>query len=96
MIEFIPVKDFLVLERALAKDSRIALPEASEAVSDDIFEVVRVGPGSEDYPQFLKVGDKICLTGYISTFSYKGVKVILGRARDVMAVITEDGDGRER
>lgn len=90
MIVFEPVKDFLVLERASSRGSKIALPDASEACSDDIFEVVRVGPGSEEYPQFLTPGDKICLTGYINTFSYKGEKVILGRARDVMAIIKDE------
>lgn len=89
MIKFEPIKDFLVLERASTKGSVIALPDASEPASDDIFEVMRVGPGIEDYPMFLKVGDKVCLTGYITTFTYKGVKAILGRARDVMAIITE-------
>jgi len=89
MIEFEPIKDFLVLERASTKGSRIAIPDAAEASSDDIFVVIRVGPGDSEHNQFLKAGDLICLTGYITTFSYKGEKVILGRARDVMAVIHE-------
>lgn len=89
MIEFEPIKDFVVLERASTKGSKIALPDAAEPVSDDIFEVIRVGPGDDEHPQFLKPGDKICLTGYINTFTYKGVKVILGRARDVMAIVKE-------
>ena len=90
MIEFEPIKDFLLMERAATKGSRIALPDASEPVSDDIFVVIKVGPGDEDHPQFLEPGDKVCLTGYINTFSYKGVKAVLGRARDVMAVVHED------
>ena len=89
MIVFEPIKDFLVLERAMAKGSKIALPDQSEPSSDDIFIIVRCGPGTEDYPMLLKPGDVVCLTGYINTFTYKGEKVILGRARDIMAVITE-------
>lgn len=89
MIVFEPVKDFMVLERAFARGSKITLPDQAEPVSDDIFEVVRVGPGYEDYPMFVKPGDLICLTGYINTFSYKGEKVTLGRARDVMAIIKD-------
>jgi co-chaperonin GroES (HSP10) len=96
MIKFEPIKDFMVLERASTKGSKIALPDASEPVSDDIFEVIRVGPGTEDYPMFLEPGDKICLTGYINTFSYKGERVVLGRARDVMALIKEDAVGKEK
>ena len=90
MIEFEPIKDFIVLEKASTKGSRIALPDATETSSDDIFEVTRVGPGTDDYPMFLKVGDKVCLTGYINTFTYKGVKAVLGRARDIMAIIHEN------
>ena len=89
MIEFEPIKDFIVIERASTKGSRIALPDASEPASDDIFEVIRVGPGDDEHPMFLKPGDKVALTGYINTFTYKGVKAVLGRARDVMAVIHE-------
>jgi len=96
MIKFEPIKDFLVLERASTKGSKIALPDASEASSDDIFIVVRCGPGTDDYPMFLTPGDKICLTGYINTFSYKGEKVVLGRARDVMAIIKEDVIGKQK
>ena len=90
MIKFEPVKDFIVIERLIGKGSKVVLPDSSEPVSDDIFEVLEVGPGDQDHEQFLKVGDIICLTGYINTFSYKGVKAILARARDVLAVVRED------
>jgi co-chaperonin GroES (HSP10) len=90
VIKFVPIKDFILLERAMTKGSALVMPDKSEPVSDDIFEVLAVGPGDEEHPMFLNVGDKICLTGYINTFSYKGEKAILGRARDVMAVIHED------
>jgi co-chaperonin GroES (HSP10) len=90
MIEFVPIKDFILLERAMTKGSKIMMPDKAEPVSDDIFEVIAVGPGDSEHNQFLKVGDVICLTGYINTFSYKGVKAILGRARDVMAIIKDE------
>ena len=90
MIKFVPIKDFILIERAMTKGTALVMPDKAEPVSDDIFEVIAVGPGDETNPQFLKVGDKICLTGYINTFSYKGEKAILGRARDVMAIIKEE------
>jgi co-chaperonin GroES (HSP10) len=89
MIVFEPLQDYIVIERDMARGSKIALPDASEPASDDIFAVIRVGPGTEDNPQFLKPGDKVCLTGYINTFSFKGEKAILGRARDVIALVKE-------
>jgi len=90
MIRFKPVNDYILIEKA-AKPSKIRLPDTSEPVSDDIFEVMDVGPGTDDYPQTLKIGDLVCLTGYINTFSFEGTKAILGRARDVLAVVTREG-----
>ena len=90
MIRFEPVKDFIVIERVSSKNSRVLLPENSEPASDDIFEVILAGPGDQDHEQFLKVGDIVCLTGYITSFSYKNKKVVLARARDVMAIVKED------
>ena len=90
MIVYEPLKDFIVIERAVAKGSKVVIPGSSEPASDDIFEVIKVGPGDDEHPQFLKPGELICLIGYINTFSFKGEKVILGRARDVMCIIKEE------
>jgi len=88
MITFKPLSDYIVIERVMAKTS-IALPENSEACSDDIFEVVAVGSGDDEHPITVNIGDKVCLTGYINTYAYKGVKVILGRSRDVIAIVQD-------
>jgi co-chaperonin GroES (HSP10) len=89
-IEFVPLSDYIVVERAMTKGSAIQMPDNAEPVSDDIFVVVKAGPGDDSNPQKVKVGDKVCLTGYINMFSYKGAKCILGRGRDVVAIVKEE------
>jgi chaperonin GroES len=89
-ISFKPVKDMIVIEKA-AESKGIIFPDSSkEPVSDDVFYVVAVGPGTLDDPMTVEVGDLICLVGYINTFRYKGEKVVLARAKDVVAIIKED------
>ena len=90
MIKFQPVKDYIILERSISRKSALVMPDKADPVSDDIFEITAVGPGDQDNPQVYKVGDTICLIGYINTFSYKGEKVILARARDVAALVLEE------
>jgi co-chaperonin GroES (HSP10) len=89
MITFNPTRDYIVIERAVQAKG-IVIPDKAEPVSDDVFYVVKVGPGTKDEPQLCKKGDLICLVGYINTFSYKGEKVILARSRDVICKINED------
>ena len=88
MVKFEPLKDFVVVERAITSKA-LVMPDSSEPTCDEIFRVISVGPGDEEHPQFLKVGDLICLVGYINTLTYKGTKVILARARDVMSIVKE-------
>lgn len=89
MIKFEPIKDFIRVERAIDKGSKLVMPDQVQATSDDVFRVLAVGPGDDEHPMFLKAGDLICIVGYINPFSYKGENVILARARDVMCLIKE-------
>jgi co-chaperonin GroES (HSP10) len=89
MVKFQPCSDYIIIERAVQAKG-IVLPDKAEPVSDDVFYVVSVGPGTKDDPQRCKPKDLICLVGYINTFSYKGEKVILARSRDVVCKIEEE------
>jgi co-chaperonin GroES (HSP10) len=88
-MKFQPQKDYIIIERAVQAKG-IVLPDKAEPVSDDVFYVVKVGPGTKEDPQTVKAGDLVCIVGYINTFSYKGEKVILARARDIVCTIKED------
>ncbi len=90
---FVPVKDYILIEPAY-KPKSLVMPSSTEPVSDEVFRVTAVGPGDEDNKQFLKVGDLVCLQGYITKYKYDDEVAIVGRARDVMCIIKEEERGQ--
>lgn len=90
-MDFEPLKDFLLVERALIKDYKnLVLPEEQTVSDTEVFVVIKKGPGDPDYPTgFINVGDMIAVVGYLNAVSYKGEKVLFVRARDVMTKIKE-------
>ena len=93
-MKVIPQKDYMVVERIIApKSGSLVLPETSEPTSDELFKVLDVGPGDYDYElksyltPLVQKGDIVALVGYITVVSYKGEKVTLAKARDVIAKV---------
>jgi co-chaperonin GroES (HSP10) len=87
-VEYRPLKDYIVVERAIDKGT-VVLPEKSDPASDEVFRVLAVGPGREGSVMDVSEGDLVCIVGYINTFNYKGTKAILARAAEVIAVVEE-------
>jgi co-chaperonin GroES (HSP10) len=81
-----PQKDYMIVERVEVPKG-IILPEGNEPTSDEIFRVLKVGPGDGDYKPSIKKGDLVAIVGYINTVTYKGEKLILARAKDVILKI---------
>jgi len=84
MIKFKPTRDYMLVERAITTKN-IIMPEKQEPNETEIFRVLDVGPGEKS----VKVGDLVCILGYITTYTYKGTKGIIARVKDVTAKIEE-------
>jgi co-chaperonin GroES (HSP10) len=89
MAKFEPQGDWIIIERA-SQSKALVIPDKAEPVSDDVFQVV--GVGYEAVNKSVKCGDLVCIVGYINTFSYKGEKVILAKASDIVCKIKEVKD----
>lgn len=90
-------KDYMLLEKAVPKSKAgLIIPGSDkmlpgqEATTDDIFRVLQVGPGDSECKIKVKKGDLVFIIGYLTTTSYKGEKIILGRARDIAMKIKEE------
>lgn len=88
-MKFEPQKDYMIIER-LDIPKGLILPGNSEPTADTIFKVIQVGPGEDDVKPVIKKGDVISINGYLITVDYKGKKIVMARARDVILKIVED------
>ena len=62
--------------------------EAEEKTASGIAEVLAVGPGTQDDPMELKVGDKVIFSPYGGTeIKYGGEEVVVMNHRDILAVV---------
>ena len=67
--------------------SGILLPGSAQE-KPQIAEVLAVGPGTQDDPMELKVGDKVIFSPYGGTeIKYGGEEVVVMNHRDILAVV---------
>jgi co-chaperonin GroES (HSP10) len=81
-----PLKDYLIVRKWIDKKLRIIL-DGVAAKEDDVFEVLQVGPGTDDYKPDVKKGDLIAVVGYMNKVHFQGEEFILVRARDAIVVL---------
>ncbi len=85
-----PLGSRVVIKRLEAEEktaSGIVLPGSAQE-KPQIAEVVAVGPGTEDDPMELKVGDKVIFSPYGGTeIKYGGEEVVVMNQRDILAVV---------
>ena len=85
-----PLLDRVVLKMVEAEEttkSGIILAAAAQE-KPQIAEVLAVGPGTQDDPMELKVGDKVIFSPYGGTeIKYGGEEVVVMNHRDILAVV---------
>jgi len=104
-----PVADYMILEMDKKPESKIVIPDTVDQSKDEstIFTVVAVGPGHMESGILIEpeveIGDRVFMMAFaVSKLEYKGKKVILGRARDVVLILngeevnTEDAGDRSK
>ena len=75
-----------VVIKKLEAEEKTASGSAQE--KPQIAEVLAVGPGTQDDPMELKVGDKVIFSPYGGTeIKYGGEEVVVMNHRDILAVV---------
>ena len=85
-----PLGSRVVIKKLEAEEktaSGIVLPGSAQE-KPQIAEVLAVGPGTQDDPMELKVGDKVIFSPYGGTeINYGGEEVVVMNHRDILAVV---------
>lgn len=85
-----PLGSRVVIKKLEAEEktaSGIVLPGSAQE-KPQIAEVLAVGPGTQDDPMELKVGEKVIFSPYGGTeIKYGGEEVVVMNHRDILAVV---------
>ena len=61
---------------------------ASAQEKPEMSEVIAVGPGTDDHPMTVKVGDKVIISKYSGTqVKLDGVEYTISEVKDILAVV---------
>ncbi len=83
-----PLADKVLLSHAEAEETSGLFIAASAQEKPEFMNVEAVGPGTEENPMSVKVGDKVIITKYSGTeVKVDGVEYTIASVKDILAVI---------
>ncbi|MDE5605647.1 MAG: co-chaperone GroES [Eubacterium sp.] len=85
-----PLADKVLLSQVEAEETTASglFIAASAQEKPEFMNVMAVGPGTEDDPMTVKVGDKVIITKYSGTeVKVDGTQYVIASVKDILAVI---------
>lgn len=85
-----PLADRVLLKAVEAEETTQSglILAASAQEKPEMSEVIAVGPGTDDYPMTVKVGDKVIISKYSGTqVKLDGVEYTISEVKDILAVV---------
>lgn len=85
-----PLADRVLLKQVEAEETTASglILAASAQEKPEISEVVAVGPGTEEHPMTVKVGDKVIISKYSGTqVKVDGVEYTITEVKDLLAIV---------
>lgn len=85
-----PLADRVLLKAVEAEETTQSglILAASAQEKPEISEVIAVGPGTDDHPMTVKVGDKVIISKYSGTqVKLDGVEYTISEVKDILAVV---------
>lgn len=85
-----PLADRVLLKAVEAEETTQSglILAASAQEKPEMSEVIAVGPGTDDHPMTVKVGDKVIISKYSGTqVKLDGVEYTISEVKDILAVV---------
>ena len=85
-----PLADRVLLKAVDAQETTESglILAASAQEKPEISEVIAVGPGTEEHPMTVKVGDKVIISKYSGTqVKLDGTEYTISEVKDILAVV---------
>ncbi|MBE6816226.1 MAG: co-chaperone GroES [Ruminococcaceae bacterium] len=85
-----PLADRVLLKALEAEETTESglILAASAQEKPEMSEVVAVGPGTDEHPMSVKVGDKVIISKYSGTqVKLEGVEYTISEVKDILAVV---------
>ncbi len=85
-----PLADRVLLKAVEAEETTQSglVLAASAQEKPEMSEVIAVGPGTDDHPMTVKVGDKVIISKYSGTqVKLDGVEYTISEVKDILAVV---------
>lgn len=85
-----PLADRVLLKSLEAEETTAGglILAASAQEKPEMSEVVAVGPGTDEHPMTVKVGDKVIISKYSGTqVKLEGVEYTISEIKDILAVV---------